>query len=656
MRDAMRLILLLGLAAAPCAHATGEAGAISRLKQLNVEELLDVEVVSVTRRPEPLMAAPSAIQVITQAQIRRSGASTLPEALRLADNLQVARHGARGWAISARGFNADLGNKLLVLVDGRSVYTPLYSGVFWEAQDYLLEDIDRIEVISGPGGTLWGANAVNGVINIITRRADETQGWHAQAGTGSEVKGFASLRHGGTLGTQGHYRVYGKYLDHDGSELADGAPVRDSWHRRQFGFRIDSAPGGTDSLKLQGDYYSNHERVADGGRTVLRGANLLGRWGRDLGGGQSLNLRMYYDWTSIDLPVPQLTFNNMRLAPAGVLSDDLHTIDVDFFHRANIGQRQVFTWGLGLRNTHDVLGNAPGLGFLPAVLDQQLYSAFVQDEIRLRDGLALTIGTKVEHNDYTGFEVEPSARLQWQVTRSQTGWAAISHAVRAPSRLDRDLRQATPPYLLVLKGSPDFKSEDVVAYELGYRAQAGTRATVSLATFYNEYSDLRSTTPTPTTVLPYFFENALEGETWGMELSGALQVTDKWTLQAGYTLLQEDLRIKPGHVDIGNGRNETVDPQQQAALRSAMDLPGNLELDLGLRWVDTLRNNSGLATGHVPAYMDLDARLAWHATSELELSIVGRNLLHERHPEYGFPSATRPELERRVFGKVVWRR
>jgi iron complex outermembrane receptor protein len=655
LRAPLLLTLLLGLAGR-LAHAELDAGAISSLKRLNVEELLDIEVTSVTRRPEPLLTAPSAIQVITQAQIRRSGAATLAQALRLADNLQVARRDASGWAISARGFNTDLANKLLVMIDGRTVYTPLYSGVFWEAQDYLLEDIDRIEVISGPGGTLWGANAVNGVINVITKRADETQGLHAEAGAGSELDALAGLRYGGTLGSQVHYRVYGKYLDQGDSSLANGTETRDSWHRRQLGFRLENAEGGTDSLKLQGDYYSNHERAPGGGLTVMRGANLLGRWSRNLRGDDALNLRAYYDWTSLDLPVAPLTINRLQLSPAGTLHDDLHTIDLDFYHRVRLGQKQVFTWGAGFRNAHDVVANAPALAFLPTVLDQQLYSAFVQDELRLREGLSLTLGTKVEHNDYTGFELEPSARLQWQVAATQTAWAAISRAVRAPSRIDRDLYQAPPPYLTVLKGGPEFKSEHVVAYELGYRAQAGTRSTMSLSTFYNEYGDIRSTTITPATILPFHFENGLEGHTWGMEFSGAQQLTDGWSLHAGYNLLQEELRIKPGHIDIANARNEVSDPQQQAALRSSLDLPAGFELDVALRWVDTLRNSNGPATGNVPAYTELDTRLAWRASQQLELSIVGRNLLHDQHPEYGFPSATRTEIERSVFGKVVWRR
>jgi iron complex outermembrane receptor protein len=629
---------------------------IGELKRLNVEDLMNIEVMSVARHPERLLDAAAAIQVITTEGIRRSGAVTLPEALRLADSLQTAQRGARGWAISARGFNTDLANKLLVMIDGRTVYTPLFSGVFWEAQDYLLEDVERIEVVSGPGGTLWGANAVNGVINVITRKAADTQGLHVEAGGGTELTGAAGLRYGGQLSPQMQFRIFAKHVDHDDSRLADGSPALDAWHRSQLGFRIDSAPAAADALTLQGDYYENRERVPGGGVTIMRGANLLGRWTRGMTGDSGLSLQVYYDWTYLSDAVPALTVGALPVAPSGQLRDDLKTFDVDFQHRFRAADAHAVTWGLGFRHTHDVVRNAPALAFFPARLTQQLFSAFVQDEIRLRDGLSLTVGSKVEHNDYTGVEVEPSARLQWQPAVAHTLWAAISRAVRAPSRIDRDLSQAAPPYLVVLKGGPDFTSEKVTAYELGYRAQPGPGFGLSLSAFYNVYSDVRSTTITLPTLLPFYFVNDLAGDTWGLEFSSTFQVTDRWSLRAGYNLLQEDLHVKSGRIDISNGRNETADPQHQVALRSSLDLPHGLELDAGLRWVDTLRNNNGPTPGSVPAYFELDARLAWHVTDALELSIAGRNLLHDRHPEYGFPAPGRTEVERSVYGKLTWRR
>lgn len=650
------VMVMLAMAAIPGLHAAEAADTIGNLKQLDVEALLNIEVMSVTRHAAPLAEAPSAIQVITQAQIRRSGATTLAEALRLADNLQVAQRGAQGWAITARGFNTDLANKLLVMIDGRTVYTPLYSGVFWEAQDYLLEDIDRIEVISGPGGTMWGANAVNGVINIITRSAADTQGVHAEAGAGTELFATTALRFGGTLASGVSYRVYGKHVAMNESVFTDGSPAGDAWHREQAGFRMDAGnPAG--EWTLQGDLYTNHQQGgADGRTTIMRGQNLLGRWSRELPQDGGFSLQLYYDRTYLSLPVAGLAgVGPFPAAPAGTLRDELQTMDLDFQHRLPLGTRNVLTWGVGFRHTHDVVDSAPALAFAPEKLDQQLYSMFVQDEIGLLDAVSLTIGTKVEHNDYTGFEFEPSLRLKWQAAATQVLWAAVSRAVRAPSRIDRDLRQAPAPHFPLLWGGAQFQSENLLAWELGYRAQAGSRFATSLATFYNEYDDIRSTTTTPDVVFPLYFENGVEGHTWGAEWTGTLQVTDNWSLHAGYVLLKEELRVKPGHFDLSNARNETADPEQHASLQSSLDLPGRIALDMNLRWVDTLRNSDGPEVGIVPAYLDLDARVAWQASAELELSLAGRNLLHRRHPEYGFPSPTRREIQRGVHAGITWR-
>ena len=640
------------------AQTSEDLPAPGELKKMSVEQLMDVEVTSVLLDPEKLLEAPSAIQVVTQDDIRRSGASSIPEALRLADNLEVAQKGSDAWGISARGFNTDLANKLLVLIDGRTVYTPLFSGVFWDVQDYLLEDIDQIEVISGPGGTQWGSNAVNGVINITSKSAKDTQGLYLESGGGTQLEDFGAVRYGGTLAPNVYFRVYGKYFDRNSEVLADGADAKDSLRMGQGGFRIDADTDPQNHLTLQGDAYSGNENVTTGGDDKVSGDNILGRWTHSFSDDSNTSLQLYYDRTHLALPKPTNGF-----APAGILTDDLDTYDLDFKHHIRLGSRNRIVWGFGYRLTRDVVKPAPTLAFLPANLDQDLASSFAQDEIMLRENLFFTLGTKIEHNDYTGLEVEPSARLQFNLTPKQMLWAAVSRAVRTPSRIDRDLREPTglpaPFPQSILNGSPNFVSETVIAYEVGYRAQLGTNVTTSLSTFYNDYNNVRSTTPGPAGFpnfgFPLVFQNNLEGETYGLEFSTSYQMLDWWRLHGGYDLLEEHLRVKPGQVDFSDAHNETADPQNQLSLRSSMDLPQNVELDTALRWVDKLHINNGPTLGTVPSYFELDARLGWSPTKRLEFSIVGQNLLHNHHAEYGFPGPTQEEIERSVYGKVVWR-
>jgi iron complex outermembrane receptor protein len=644
------------------------------LKQLSLEELMNLEVTSVSKQPKTLLQAASAIQVITGEDIRRSGATSIPEALRLADNLEVAQENSHDWAISARGFNANLANKLLVLIDGRAVYSPLYGGVLWNVQDYLLEDIDRIEVISGPGGTLWGANAVNGVINIITKSAKDSQGLYAQAAGGDELKELGGVRYGAELAQDVYLRVYGKYVDRGDEETSSGANAQDSWHMGRGGFRMDAQSSAQNNLTLQGDFYSGTESYGPIGDAELSGGNILGRWTHAVSDDSAMSLQTYFDHTYLSQPLaaspPAAYYTGF---PAASLTDTLDTYEVDFQHHFGLGERHRVVWGLEYRATHEVDEDVSVVQFSPPVLDQALYSGFLQDEIMLAQSVHLTIGSKLEHNDYTGFEVEPNIRLQWNLEPKQMLWAAISRAVRTPSRYDHDLQvptglvDAPPPYQFpayYLKGNSDFVSETVIAYETGYRAEFGSKLSVSLSAFYNDYDDLRSTSPTPTTafyIFPYpiVFENNLEGETHGIELTATYQLLDWWRLHGGYDLLRENIHVRPGQVDATNATNETADPQQQFSVRSSMDLPRNVQLDAALRWVDQLHFDNGPTggpvVGIVPSYFELDSRLAWHATERLELSIVGQNLLHPYHVEYGFPSPTREEIERSVYGKITWR-
>jgi iron complex outermembrane receptor protein len=638
-------------------NAWADMGAAStgELKQMSVEELMDIQVTSVARHPESLQQAAAAIQVITHEDIRRSGASSITEALRLAGNLDVAQKNAHDWGISARGFNSALANKLLVMIDGRTVYTPLFSGVFWDAQDYLLEDIERIEVISGPGGTLWGANAVNGVINIITRSAADSQGVYAEGGGGTQLQEFAGARYGGMLASDVSFRVYAKYFDRDDEVFADGTRAGDGWHRAQGGFRFDSDASHPDTFSAHGDFYEGHEGLSTGGAAQTAGGNLVGRWSHVFTADADFSLQSYYDRTHLLLPIVPFVLNGIELAPAGILHDELSTYDIDFQHRFSLGQRHHIVWGASYRFTHDVVENAPAIAFLPNRLDRNLVSAFLQDEIALSTDLALTVGSKLEHNDYTGFEIEPNVRLQWSWTPNQTLWSAVSRAARTPSRIDRDLTEPAPPTITVLKGNRNYGSEYVTAYELGYRGEISSRMTGSLSTFYNEYRDVRSASITPGTIIPLFFANNIAGHTDGLELSVRYQLAQFWALRVSYDYLQESLHVRPGQFDLSNAQNETADPRHQVAVRSSMSLAAHLELDASLRWVDALHfPSASFASGEVPNYFELDTRIGW-VFERVELALVGQNLLHNHHPEYGFPDPAREEIQRSVYGKISWR-
>ncbi|QYM79238.1 TonB-dependent receptor [Horticoccus luteus] len=620
---------------------------VRTLKSLTLEQLMDVEVTSVSRYPEKLTEASSAVQVLTGDEIRHSAATTIPEALRLASNLNVAQKNAHDWGISARGFNTDLSNKLLVLIDGRAVYTPLFAGVRWDAQDTLLEDVDRIEVVSGPGGTLWGSNAVNGVINITTKSAAETQGLYLEALTGWRFGQGAAVRYGGTWSPTTSYRVYAKYTDREGDIFANGTTVPDGWEHTQAGFRIDADPGNDAHVTFQGDLYTGTEGFVTGRASEINGGNVLGRWSRTLSNGSTMQLQAYFDHTHFRQPV----FS--PFAPTGFFSDDLDTSDLDFQHDFKLAETHHIVWGLGYRHMQDASIAAPGLAFAPANLIQDLFSAFAQDEIALSPRVSVTVGTKVEHTDYSGFELEPTLRFQWKPAPDNLLWAAVSRSVRTPSRIDRDLRQ--PASGSVLRGSDNFQSENLVAYEAGYRTQFNERIFASLALFYNRYDDIRSANVTASTFLPLYFANDLEGHTYGLELTATGQAASWWRLTAGYNLLREHLRVSDGGFDFNVARNETSDPAHQASLRSSMDLPHALTLDGQLRWVDTLQSHNGPRPDTVPAYTELDLRLAWAFTPSCELSLVGRNLLHDQHPEFGITDPMRVELQRTVYAKIALR-
>ncbi len=610
------------------------------LRRMSLEELGDIEITSVSKRAEPLSDAPSSVFVITADDIRRSGATSLPEVLRLAPNLQVAQGYAGGYAISARGFNSPAANKLLVLIDGRSIYTPLFSGVFWDVQDVMLEDVERIEVISGPGGTLWGVNAVNGVINVITRGALDTQGTLASGGVGNQGAAL-SLRHGGELGG-GHYRLYARQVGRFHTETAAGTPLDDAGHHTQAGFRADWSGDG-DSLTLHGDAYRARRGQPEPGSiqitgitlalsdVELSGANLGARWERRLGGGASIALQAHLDHTERSNPP---TFGEV-----------LDIVDLQFQHSMVPAAGHTLVWGAQYRHGWDRVTNSPYVAFLPAHLRQRWASLFVQDEIALDPALRLTLGARIERNDYTGREFLPNLRLAWKPRPEHLLWAAASRTVRAPSRLDHDtFVPGTPPFLL--DGGADVRSETADVIELGYRGQPAPDLSFSVTAFQADYRHLRTQQIDPGRTF-LFYANGMRGTVSGVEMWGQWQVSRGWRLGGGYTRLGQSFRLEPWSNDAAAVPTlEGANPSQRWSLRSSHDLPGGAEFDLMLRHV------SGLSMPDVPGYWALDLRYGWRASDRVEVAVAGRNLFAAGHGEFT-DAATRSQLQPGVFLSVA---
>lgn len=608
------------------------------MKKLTLEELMNIEVTSVSRHPEKLDEAASAIQVITQEDIRHSGAKTLPEALRLAANLQVAQANSSQWAISARGFNNVLANKLLVLVDGRTVYTPLYAGVFWDVQNLVLEDIDRIEVISGPGGTLWGANAVNGVINIITKSTKVTKGLFAEAATGTAFPVLGSLRYGGQFSDKLSYRVYGTGFKLGNTLLAKGSKADDEWPMIQGGFRLDWDASAKNKISLQSNVYGGKPNP-DGGDTAVtaNGDNIVARWDHTVSERSDFRLQAYYDHTLRD-------FGNG-------FTEDLKTWDMEWQHRNQLGLRHVLTYGLDLRLMDHKVTNLELFAFLPGHKTLYLYSAFAQDEMMLiRDRLRLTVGAKIEHNSYTGFEYQPNARLTWTPATNQTIWGAVSRAVRTPARIDRDFYLYILPNLPLIAGNDKFRSENMLAYEAGWRFRTQTNLSLSASVFYNVYDNIRTAEPGPPPLhIPITFGNGVKGNSYGIELSATSRLTSWWSLRGGYTFLKKSLSVKPGSNDQNQGTAESDDPEHQILLQSTMELPGRIEFGALIRYVGKLPKP------YVADYTGLDLRIGWKLSKAVELDVVGQNLLNSPHTEFIPTSPSSRQIEHSLYGKIICR-
>jgi iron complex outermembrane receptor protein len=699
-----------GAAAAP-----GRVESGGDLTELSLEDLMSIEIISVSKKAEKLGDSAAAIYVITNEDLRRSGATSIAEALRMVPGLDVAQISANRWAISSRGFSSEFANKLLVLMDGRSVYTPLFSGVFWDVQDTLLADVDRIEVIRGPGATLWGANAVNGVINIITKSASETQGGLLTGGMGTHERGFGSFRWGGGIGDSADYRVYGKYFDRKHFDDSDGDNAHDEWDLGRGGFRLDWKATDDDLITFQGDYYrgdvgERHNIVTslvpplqptfdDDGD--VEGWNVLGRWTRSFSEESEGSLQAYFDRTERDI---------------GFASEVRDTVDLDFQHRFPLGRRHDIVWGVGYRSSRDRTDGSVSLRFDPDDRRDDLYQGFVQDEIQLiEDRLRLTLGSKFEHNDYTGFEYQPSGRLLWKPSNQHTLWTAVSRAVRTPSRADDDViinQEAMsqtfadtfavvvptgfpPPFdtttvqvpvtlpfssAVQLRGDRDFKSERLMAFEAGYRFTPEPRFSLDAALFFNEYSDLRSTeilgtdssaiegivpdavtaallgAPAPFLAQPgalttLVLDNRLDGHAYGLELASHWDVTDWWRISANYSWIHLNLQPKSNSTDPN-----TEKTNEGSTPTHQFHIRSFVDLPGDFEFDTLLYYVDNLAAQDVGSYVRLDARVGWQPREDLTLSVVFQNLLDGSHAEFGntffWP---RSEIPRGVYGTVQWR-
>lgn len=668
----MRLRIAIALCAT-VALSPAQSPAVKDLAQTSLEDLMNIEVTSVSKKEQKLSQVGAAVFVITQEDIRRSGATNIPDLLRMVPGIHVAQLDANIWAISIRGFTDRYGDKVLVLIDGRSVYSPLTSGVNWDQQDVPLEDIDRIEVIRGPGGTVWGANAVNGVINIITKSAKATQGGLVSASGGSQQSAQALLQYGGTIGQKGAYRVFGSYGNVGNSPSPNGETVADGWHKLHSGVRSDWDLTPRDTMTVQGDLFQSREgqtidtlfssdlpREAIIQDTITVGAgDILGRWKHTLANGSDTTLQVYYDgYHRIDRG----------------LSETRNTLDFDFQHHLSIGSRQEAIWGLGYRTTSDYTTPGYAATYVPAGRRDNLVSAFVQDDIRLTNSLSLILGSKFEHNSYTGFDYEPSAQLVWNLNNRQSFWASASRAIRQPSRADFDLDiyVATFPAgagvgVVELLGNTQRKAERLHDFELGYRAQISKQLSLDVAVFSSYYYGLQTQEPlqliyesagspgaeAPILVAPFLFDDRAHAHNYGAEVFASWSVTPHWQISPGYSYLQMHVGGDPTSQDPTAGEIAYESPKHQFQFHSLLNLTHRVEWDTALYHVGQLVDGGNGAT---PSYLRVDTRLGWRFGESLEFSLTGQNLQSPAHAEYHDAFAVLHSLaQRSVIGKVTFR-
>jgi iron complex outermembrane recepter protein len=623
------LFLLGGVIVLPM----GAQVSVSELRDYSLEQLMGLEVTSVSRRAEPFAQTAGAVAVLTEDDIAQTGVRSLADALRYAPGMQVARVDGRTWAITARGFNASESNKLLVLMDGRTVYTPLFSGVFWDAQNTFLPDVERIEIVRGPGATMWGANAVNGVVSITTKDARYTQGGLLTVGAGNEERDFVGMRYGGEIPGKLYYRVYAQTSSRDDLLTNQGFPAGDSTRLTQGGFRIDTA-GSKDngSLTFQGDYYDAKMGATPDISTPMSGGNLLIRGTRPLGDSVEMTAQAYYDYVSRDV-----------YRQSG---EDRHTYDIDTQIRISRWSHHDLMTGAAFRTSADSTLMDATTTFNPQSRRLSTGSAFVQDEMRWKDGeYGLIVGSKFEYHQIVGLDIQPSVRGAWR-TRWCTLWASVSRAVRTPSRFDEDVRFPNPTHPLV-EGNPDFDSESVLAYEMGYRGQAGGSFTWDVSLYYNDYDRLRSE-ERGTTPLPRILGNNLLAETYGAEISVKWEPVTHWRLQANYTYLHENFHLAAGSRDPTMGNTEYNDPKHVATLRSSLEIRHGLEWDVSVRYV------SSLPHPEQDAYIEADTRLAYRFSGRWEIAVVGQNLLNPSHTEFGNNDPSVHQVQRGFYSSLTW--
>ncbi len=639
---------------------------------MSVEDLMNMQVTSVSKRAQKVGDAPAAIFVITQEDIQRSGARNIPELLEMVPGLEVARIDENKWAIGSRGFNGRFDDKLLVLIDGRSVYTPLFSGVYWDVQDVMLEDVERIEVIRGPGATLWGANAVDGVINIITKKAKDTQSALVKAGGGDEELTADGVRYGGQVGDKGYYRAYVKGFDWGSSTSLIGQDAYDGWHQESGGFRSDWTLSHRDSLTVQGQMY--HSR--DGETLTIptlsapysstfantgdySGGNILSRWNHSFDNNSSISLQAYFDRTNY--------------ADANLFVDHESVYDVEFQHDFHIGESHEIVWGAGYRSIQDRNDPTFTVAVQPNQGQYNQFNAFFQDEIRfLNDRLRLTIGSKLDHNDFTGFEIEPNVRLLASLSRNQSVWGAISRAVRTPAITEEGLRlneavvpPGAPPFYSPLPviesvyGSPQFKSEDLLAYEVGYRVQATKTFSADIAAFYNKYTNLRTAEPgTPfvegnpvpvDVVYPFVAENKMSGGTYGIEPFFDWKVFPIWKIYANYSYLEMNIHKNADSLDPTDDLPNGINPKNQSYFQSSLELPWHIEQHLSVRYVDNLPGYN------IPSYTSFDGGFRWSPARGVTFGFDGLNWLNHRHIEFvpDFINTVPTVVTRSIFGSVT---